>query len=184
MRAETIVFNGVKFRRYPDSTCSSDRNYYTPDGAHRLRGVGRLHQEIWKGAHGPIPEGFHIPHLDPDPIKNELSNLEALPEFDHMSGHGHDEPSLQARAHLERIRPLASEWHRSVEGHRWHLEHGQDSWVNREARLYTCQRCGREYQSLKISAVRFCCNACRAAWRRAIGADDEDRTCPVCGATF
>ncbi len=63
-KSEVIYYKDIAFRRYPNSSKWADRNYYVPNATHRKRGIGRLHQEIWKDAHGLIPEGYHIHNLD------------------------------------------------------------------------------------------------------------------------
>lgn len=45
-----------------------------------------------------------------------------------------------------------------------------------------CERCSKQFESK--SPGRFCSNACKSAWRRASGADNEQRQCTLCGDTF
>lgn len=185
MRVESIEFNGITFRRYPDSSRRDARVYYTPNGAYRKRGVGRLHQEIWKAAYGPIPEGHHIHHRDEDTLNNELDNLVALPGFDHLSNHAKAQPIEEARARMDHARAFASDWHSSEEGRAWHRKHGERTWAEREPRSGVCEHCGTTYSTLsRHGNERFCSNKCRAAWRRASGVDDETRTCEVCGSEY
>ena len=90
MSAETIVFRGIKFRRYPDAPGRTERRYYTPGIADRQRGVKRLHEEIWLAANGggPIPSGHHVHHRDHDTLNNHPSNLEVIPDDEHLAHHG------------------------------------------------------------------------------------------------
>jgi len=46
-----------------------------------------------------------------------------------------------------------------------------------------CERCGDEYQSARADS-RFCSKACKAAARRAVGADNILQDCHQCGGTF
>lgn len=46
-----------------------------------------LHRHVWEQAHGPIPEGHVIHHLDENKSNCELSNLQCLPAGAHMSRH-------------------------------------------------------------------------------------------------
>lgn len=192
------MFNGVKFRRYPDSERDSDRRYFTPGIGDRQKGVKRLHEEVWMAKNGPIPDGFHVHHMDHDHLNNDLSNLEAISAEEHRAHHA-EETSVRMREprqleHLERIRPLAAEWHGTPEGLEWHRQHGRDvwaarptikdAWEGREPDNRTCQQCGAEYWSRAMQEGRFCSNACKSAWRRDAGLDDEDRTCAKCGNTF
>lgn len=189
MSAETITFRGVKFRRYPNAQQASGRRYYVPGIADRQRGVKRLHEEIWMAHNGPIPPGHHVHHRDHDHLNNDAANLDCIPDDEHRALHAaalRGTPATAAQAaHLARIRPAAAAWHSSPEGLAWHVEHGAASWVDRETRGYLCERCGAPYESRSINGrERFCSNRCRAAARRASGADDEDRACVQCGTSF
>lgn len=46
-----------------------------------------LHRLIYEQAHGPIPPGHDIHHLDEDKANCSLSNLRSLPREAHMSWH-------------------------------------------------------------------------------------------------
>jgi len=118
-KAEVIEYKGIKFRRYPESPNWADRMYYVPNGVHRGRGVGRLHQEIWRGANGPIPEGCVVHHKDGDSLNNVLDNLDCISGEEHRAHHAatmSDERREWLRANMDKIRPAASAWHRSEEG--------------------------------------------------------------------
>ncbi|WP_408995563.1 HNH endonuclease signature motif containing protein [Streptomyces scabiei] len=135
-----------------------------------------------------IPEGHHIHHRDGDSLNNDPNNLACVSSEEHASHHAEERRGVcspAARANLERIRPLAAEWHRSAEGRAWHSEHGRQTWEGREAVSYTCSQCGSTYESLsRCGSERFCGNACKSAWRRASGIDNEERNCERCGSVF
>lgn len=190
-RVDVVVFNGIKFRRYPDAKWACDRSYYVPGITDRQRGFGRLHEEIWKSAHGEIPDGCHIHHADGDALNNDIANLVCLDADEHRALHVEDRHAsgvyrTDARlAHLAAIRPEAAKWHRSDEGRAWHREHGRATWVDRQPAEATCEQCGARYNTLAAQRHdRFCSNACKSAWRRATGVDDEERACPQCGGVF
>ncbi|WP_428957727.1 HNH endonuclease signature motif containing protein [Streptomyces sp. cg35] len=188
-RVETVRFQGITFRRYPEAEGWAEQAYYTPGIADRLNGKRRLHEEIWMAHHGrAIPAGHHIHHRDHDPLNNDPSNLACLSPAEHAEHHAGERRgscSPEALANLERIRPLAAVWHRSAEGHAWHVEHGKRTWEGREAQAFTCQQCGDSYESRSSHGQeRFCGNACKAAWRRASGVDDEQRNCERCTSGF
>jgi hypothetical protein len=42
-----------------------------------------LHRDVWEDAHGKIPKGWDVHHLDCDRENNALSNLEILPKAEH-----------------------------------------------------------------------------------------------------
>lgn len=182
---EMVIFNGIKFRRYPESDKRSDRVYFVPGGNHRKQGIGRLHQEIWKKEHGPIPDGYHVHHADHDPLNNDLSNLVLIEAEEHLSHHGGqaDRVARFATVHAQGIE-AAKVWHRSEEGRAWHVEHGKRTWEGREAKTYVCEYCKTSYESLKPSKNRFCSNNCKTQARRVSGVDNVDKTCEDCGATY
>lgn len=118
-----IEFNGIKFRRYPDAKKANHRRYYSPGGGDIKRGVEVLHREIWKFYNGPIPEGAVVHHVDENPLNNDISNLTLMENGEHVSHHTNGKCSDAQRAHLDAIRHLATEWHRSDEGREWHRQH-------------------------------------------------------------
>lgn len=182
--AETVEFNGVKFRRYPEAKQRADRVYYTPGISDKQRGIGRLHEEIWKAAHGPIPAGSHIHHKDENPLNNKLDNLELLTGAAHMSHHNLGQCSDRKRANLDAIRPLTKAWHGSEAGLEWHRQHAYNSLRAVAPTEHTCDNCSATFVAVPKKANRFCSNACKSAWRRKSGKDNEIRVCVVCSGDF
>lgn len=178
---EARVYRGIRFRLY------EGRRYFTPGHADRRDGVEDLHREVWKHERGPIPPGFHVHHIDLDPTNNDVANLACLTPAEHEAVHAADRSvlglSAEHQAHLATIRHLAAAWHGSPAGIAWHVEHGKATWAGREPEhVGTCEQCGAEYRGFFDG--RFCSNACKSAWRRATGADNETRVCAQCGAAF
>jgi hypothetical protein len=184
MRVESVIFNGIEFRRYPDSKRTSDRNYFRPHAGHIRAGTKALHVEIWKSIHGPVPPGHHVHHIDENPGNNDPSNLECLPGHDHLSLHTkgkHRDP-----AHMARIIEMAKTWHRSEEGRAWHRKQARKT-ISRlmEARAtYICRGCGKEFQGCILGRHFYCNVNCkqRASYQKNLGA--ESRICAVCGKPF
>jgi hypothetical protein len=47
------------------------------------------HRQVWEDAHGPIPDGAHIHHIDGDPTNNGLDNLAVVAtDAEHDQAHG------------------------------------------------------------------------------------------------
>jgi hypothetical protein len=185
---EIVEYKGIKFRRYSESENRSDRVYFTPGIADRQNGVKRLHEEIWMDEHGEIPEGYHVHHKDDNPLNNAPDNLDCIPHSVHLSNHSKGAEHLTSEkqlAHLAEVRPLTKEWHRSKEGKEWHVEHGKKTWRERAAELRTCDQCGEDFYTRdRKKSTRFCSNACKSAWRRDSGIDDEVRECAMCESVF
>lgn len=185
MQTETVTVDGIRFVRYPDSDRRNDRVYYK--GHVPGKGIRYLHRYLWRREHGPIPDGHHVHHLDGDPLNNALENLVCMPGRRHMSKHSkqwHEEHPEESAAHWAKAVEAAPPWHSSPEGKAWHSKNGKLSWEMRDPVGYVCEQCGTHFASLKRGKVRFCSNACKSAWRRAAGIDDEERVCEACGKTF
>lgn len=185
-RSETIVYKGIRFRRYPDSERRTDRVYFTPGTRHRQSGVKRLHEEIWQDTHGqPIPDGHHVHHADHDPLNNDPGNLVVLTESEHHKHHARDE-DRQDREFPEAARLAAAEWHRTApKAAALHLALGQKAWDLTPVRKTACENCGEQFEYRAFQKeVRYCTNRCKSAARRASGIDDVDRICERCGNPF
>lgn len=178
---ESVEFNGVVYRRYPDSPRRELRVYYRSSTPAKT-----LHRVVYEHHFGPIPPGHHVHHRDENPLNNDPGNLECLPGKQHRSHHASKpEHRERARKWADEIRPLAAAWHGSPEGLKWHSENGKAAWAKREPVKRACEQCGKEYETLVYGdGARFCGNNCKSTWRRRSGIDDVDRVCAHCGAVF
>jgi hypothetical protein len=160
---EQIVFNGYRYNRYPAATKANHRHYYGRTGGYLL------HREIWIFHNGAVPDGWHIHHKDGDWNNNDISNLEAVSPVSHAARHGVESyirnTSPAHLAHLERIRGLAKEWHRSKEGRAWHRQNIKNQTVRgvpySKAAYFdrACCICGKAFVSNNKNRV-YCGNAC------------------------
>ena len=130
----------------------------------------RLHRAVWEYHNGEIPKGYHIHHKDEDRHNNDISNLEMITGYEHLSSHmSKEERKEVSRQTVKKAIACAPEWHRSAEGRKWHADHGRTSWENRGYNTYTCSFCGKEFQTRHIypeGSNHFCHNNCKAAYRR------------------
>jgi len=190
MLSESVVFNGITYRRYPGSKRRSDRVYYRPHSGKILEGFGYLHRDIWKHYNGEIPAGYHIHHADGDPLNNTIENLICTPGVAHISDHSaefYGDPKNRGLAirHLDRIREKATEWHRSPEGRAWHRQHAKETYTPSEPEVRICEHCGAQFEDHSRSgAGKYCSNACKSAFRRASDVDNTRATCEYCGEEF
>ena len=163
---ESVVFNGRKYNRYPESDNPAHRRYFTRAGH-------RLHRDVWEHHNGPIPEGMHIHHIDGDTANNDIANLACVTSKQHRDEHRAEASARNRRPeqieHLNRIRNKASEWHRSDEGRAWHREHAKASLAKTWAAprvyvesVFSCVWCGLE-SIRKTERKRFCCPTCQNA---------------------
>lgn len=182
-RTETVEFKGITFRRYPDSNNRADREYYRPSGDYIEDGVQALHREVWKHHNGDIPDGHLIHHKDGDTGNNDISNLECVSPQEHVERHP-EMGGIESDEHLADLIESAKEWHKSDEGREWHSEHWKNSLrkVFEDSKTGECDQCGDEFEY--HTSARFCSNACKSAWRRDSGRDDEERICEACRQPF
>ena len=188
MEVETIEYNGIIFRRYPQSKNWADRNYFRPNGMHIKRGVEALHRELWKSAHGAIPDGYEVHHIDGDTSNNAMDNLECLSELDHQCNHERTKSEEYKQARLKQLdaaRLKSTEWHATEEGKEHHKHLGVWTWRVRKLHTLVCEYCGKKYNTKDTkSTARFCSNNCKVQSRRVSGVDNEDRTCAWCSNVF
>ena len=170
-------FNGQKFALYPGS------RYWQNTST-----TERMHRYVWEFYHGEIPEGYDVHHIDHDVNNNDISNLALIESREHKVLHGKemsDERRERLRKNLlENVSPKSKGWHRSEEGRAWHKKHWEETGKALYAkRKFKCQNCGKEFESSTATA-KFCCNACKSAYRRKHRVDDEEFTCEWCGKKF
>lgn len=170
-------YRGLKFTR-------DDKTGYYLNSTHRKR----LHRYVVECEKGEIPKGYHVHHIDGDKSNNDISNLKLMKAEEHVSLHSVESEQGQKNVEsglLDSIRPLTKEWHASQEGHEWHKKHYEEMKEKLyQEKEFVCKYCGKTYKAINNGNNSFCSNACRSAWRRASGVDDEERICVICGKKF
>lgn len=167
--SEVVVFNGRRYRRYPNAKQATHRKYFSRSGA-------LLHRDIWEFHNGTIPAGHQIHHKNGDPSDNRLENLECVSVSDHKERHkeeiiqrGQSEQSIK---HLEAIRRLAAVWHASPEGIEWHKKHAANSIAKRDPKwrdkkpwlTVACEVCKKIFET-KNTRKSICSTACTSKKR-------------------
>lgn len=177
MQAKHQYFNGIMFTR-------DDKTGYYLNSTIRQR----MHRYVWEFYNGKITDGYCVHHIDHDKSNNDITNLALMEIGEHTKMHGVERDALSHEEMCMNLsknaRPKASEWHRSEEGRKWHSEHINGQIRRGEEKEIVCQKCGIKFQRALLSHSKFCSNACRAAWRRNSGVDNEKRVCAVCGKLF
>lgn len=148
----------------------------------------RAHRWVWMQYFGEIPNGYHIHHKDKDKSNNSIDNLEMLEASAHHRLHAkevaNDPIKMQKlRQHSEKIRPLASAWHSSEEGKKWHKNQGKQNWINRKFYEINCKQCGKQSKT-NGPHKKFCSNNCMSQWRRVQKIDHIEKICPICKKTY
>ena len=132
----------------------------------------RLHRYVWEKENGPVPDGYHVHHVDGNPDNNEIANLCLLTASEHSSFHAGQEKNKQkARESIKVASQAARAWHKSETGREWHQEQWERTLrvAMTEQVEKTCEVCGKPYQTCKVTAYKskYCCNNCKAtAFRR------------------
>lgn len=147
----------------------------------------RLHNYVWQKYNGPVPKGFHVHHIDGNKDNNNINNLIAISAHDHETYHF----LKRIKEHPEWIKEVrekgiesAVKWHKSKDGHKWHLEHYQEMKDRFHVEhMVKCAKCGKEYVAKNVQG-KFCSGKCKSAWRREKHLDDVKRECDFCGKGF
>lgn len=171
-----IYLDGYKFTR------DERTGYYRCDALRK-----RLHQYVWERNNGKIKENQHIHHIDGNKKNNHISNLQKLSASEHMILHGEELTEEERSSRRDNLnvnaRPMANEWHSSVEGRKWH-KHQYELTKDKlhEKHVKECEQCGETFENIKRS--KFCSNKCKSEWRRKQGLDNIEKECEFCGNKY
>ena len=174
-----IEFNGVAYRlmgtgRYYLSQSNSNQGRKHPRG---------LHVAIWEFySKKTVPRGWHVHHKDGNPHNNGYENLECLPAKEHRKIPKKIDRVAMGK-NLERIRPLATAWHRSAVGRQWHREHARKIWEKSLRVGCLCCVCGGPFESYHANA-KFCSQRCERKKAVSEGRYRENRICFICQSKF
>lgn len=163
-KSGTIVFKGVNFIRYPNAGCANARKYYYATAReNRRNNAALLHREIWKDAHGEIPENHVVHHEDLNSLNNHIDNLVCVEHSEHSRIHqlerlNNPKTREKARLQMEAARAKAYEWHKTAEGKAYHH--------SRHNRKFTkiCKGCDKKFEAIYIHRHRsyYCSIKCRS----------------------
>lgn len=156
--SERLDYGGYAFYRYPESEVREKRVYYFS------RKVGYLHRFLWSEAHGPIPEGHDIHHVNGDSLDNRVENLTPVPRREHR---GAAERNRTIRSYV--CDNCGGEFE-SRTGTRGENRFCSKGCANAVAyRRYRVERicpvCGGKYFTNKYRPGPYCSNRCHATTR-------------------
>lgn len=182
----TAFYGGYKFRK------DKKTGYFLCSKKTNVGKRERLHCFVWRSETGRIiPKGYAVHHIDGDKNNNDFSNLALMSKESHAKLHGttwSEERIIKQRAILkEKCVPASKAWHKSEEGRKWHTDHYKESLGKEEVFNYKCLYCGDSFNSkhkYSKNQSTFCCNNCRAAYRRKAGIDDITKICKACGKEY
>lgn len=148
----------------------------------------RLHRYVWEYYNGEIPNGYDIHHKDHNKDNNSIENLELLSSYEHKKRHSSELTEKRKKILNEilktKARPKAIEWHKSEKAKDWHKQQYKISLGLRKKEKFTCEYCGKDYESFKNGKNKFCSDKCMSASRRKSGVDNIQRLCIICNKPF
>jgi rubrerythrin len=169
-------FNNRKFAKYPNCVYWQDTST-----------TERMHRYVWEYYNGAIPAGYDIHHIDHNVDNNSIDNLMMLAKDEHAKLHAKElspEEKERRKQNALKAQEFAKEWHSTEAGHEWHKRHYEQMKERLHVlRDFICKNCGKPFQSTKAGS-KFCCNACKSKYRRTLGLDLIELTCPICGKKF
>lgn len=165
-----IEWRGQTFRRHPGHPNRSLRVYFMATSAPREY----LHRAIYKAHSGPIPAGWHVHHVDHDPLNNDPANLQAVSPTEHATHHGRHIPEILVvcacgmefsarRPWAKWCSPACKEAHRRAAGL---VKQRPRKGAFTETRR--CEECGAAYQASR-PWQRFDSSPCKQRWGRRNG---------------
>jgi len=144
-------FRGKTYRRYRNEKYLS-------------KGKSRMHRIVWEFYEGRIPEGYHIDHIDNDPLNNDISNLQMLTPKEHAKKHWTKEKAQQSREQLASVNHLAAAWHKSIMGRLYHKSKGMNGGGFKPI-IKNCSHCHNPFIA-KSWQHRYCHQNCKMKARR------------------
>lgn len=167
---EEVVWKGRRYRRLPDHVLRHRRVYFMATTHPR----SYLHRDIYTAHYGPIPQGWHVHHIDHNPLNNDPSNLAAISAEDHLKHHGQ-----HIEAFVNICDECGKEYGAKRVGARWCSPACKQRRRRRDGVTYkrplkghmaetrNCVLCGAEYTAKKPWA-RYCGMQCRNLFNRQI----------------
>ena len=131
----------------------------------------QIHRDVWSYYYGEIPNGYHIHHIDENPVNNSISNLCCLSAEKH------------ARLHGKLTKPVKKIYTcvtcgKSFEGYANSNTHYCPECYHP---IKHCVHCNKTFRA-NYPQQKFCSTKCSARYQ--FKGHREKRICPVCGKEF
>lgn len=162
----TVVYRGYSYRRQPG------RRYYFPSSwAISRHGRQSLHRDIYRDHHGPIPDGWHVHHIDGNTENNDPANLEVVDKRAHAAHHYEER--------RDSINAARREWEQTPEAKEIKRKAIAKAHANTPTGEKPCAHCGASFVGRPMD--HYCSEDCGYRHRRATR---NLRPCPICGTEF
>lgn len=148
MSNTSIEFNGKIYVRYSKYR-GNKKNYFFC-----LANQEYLHRDIWRFYKGPIPDNFHIHHIDKDPSNNHIDNLECISPQDH------------AKIHYPDVKESFIKWHVTRDGKSHHSKLSKNTWVKRSPIFRKCSKCFEAFETFNTWTAEFKCKKCQRKYQK------------------
>jgi hypothetical protein len=157
-KSEVLIYNGHRYRRYPNSKHPHHRKYFY--GTEPRRGF--LHRHVWEDVYGKIKENYEIHHIDGNTLNNDITNLEHILCSEHRAQHLSKRSKTEKhQKHMVEARKKAVEWHRSTEGRLWKSKMVKDTWFKRKKYDKVCENCNIMFKTPFPTRAKFCGSKCQ-----------------------
>ena len=83
---------------------------------------------------------------------------------------------------LESVNEKAKEWHRSLDGIKWHSKHAKESFKKRKKNKFICGICGKVYYAYNFGKNNTCSKNCHNI--RSRKKYREKRICIICNKEY
>lgn len=137
-----------------------------------------LHVAIWEAAHGKVPKGYHIHHIDLNPANNALENLQLLSMSEHMSLHAKLRAKLPKSYNKPRVCTFCGKtFMASRSDAKFCSANCQVRWRYHQGLCHTkriCAHCGAEFLAVN-PRTRYCSMQCAAKANGTAKLTDDQR---------
>ena len=128
-----------------------------------VKHINNPYRKIYREHYGEIPKGYHIHHIDGNPLNNNIENLIAVTPEEHAKLHNHEGVAWASEA--GKIGgPTAYNIMDDAQKKEWHLKGGLAASEGRGNRLYgkgTMRKQGAQnIKHARMNSKKYTCSLC------------------------